>query len=223
MNLICEKPADFERIIEANKLSPQSSILNNLRDPINTTERYRETDDVGVIQVLNDNGWFVDSYRQVNPHNPEMGIYKQYMATYKNSSFPVLEGEGELTVIQRGSKDGSRKFIFDLGFFKWSTMSGLIIGNKLFKTIEIKHIGSTPAQLGKVLGQVEEAVPQIFNYINKLNNVILSENQKRQLAKDAIALRYPEDKNGVSVDAVLISRHEDLSKNSLWNVLNILN
>jgi hypothetical protein len=223
MNRICEKPVNFEQLIEANILPANSSILNNLRDPVNTTERYKETDDIGVVQILNDNNWFIDIYKQVNPRNPEMGIYKQYMATYKNKTLPQLENEGEITVIQRGSKDGSKKFRFDVGFFKWSTMSGLIVGNKVFKTIEIKHIGKTPDQLGKILEQVEQAVPQIFKYIEKLNSVTLSENQKKCIAKEAIALRFPEDKNGVTVDAVLTPRHYESNNNSLWNVLNILN
>jgi hypothetical protein len=223
MNLIdATRENNLEAILTNNAVPSVASILNNERDREKTTERYQETDDLGVITTLNDHGWFIKEYQQVNPHKKysEKSVFKPYMATYKNANFPKLAGQGELTVLQRGAHDGTKRFVLDLGFFKWACLNGLVVGERLFEPVNIKHIGDIPSQLGTLLDKINDVVPQVYGTIQEMTRIILTDDQKYDFASRAIALRYPDGKTGVNPKDVLQVRRTDDANDSLWSVMN---
>jgi hypothetical protein len=222
MNLINETPVSLERIVGVNRIPNGASILNNFRDPTKTTERYVETDDLGVVQVLNDHGWFVSNYQQMSAHCVEKAPYKQYMATYRNPELPKLDNEADLTILQRGSKDGTKRFVLDVGLFRFACLNGMVTGERLFKPVVIKHIGDVPNQLGYLLDQVNEAIPLVYGTVKEMSVRDLSEGQQFDFARKAVALRFKEDKNGVNIADVLKPRRTEDAGNSLWKVLNRL-
>lgn len=221
MILVNETPVSLERVLGVNRIPSNASILNNYRDPTKTTERYVETDDLGVVQVLNDSGWFVSNYQQMSSHNPERALYKQYMATYRNPNLEKFGDEADLTILQRGSKDGTKRFVLDIGMFKFACLNGLVTGTRLFKPVVIKHIGDIPNQLGYLLDQVNEAVPMVYGTIKEFSAQTLTESQQFDFARKALTLRFgKEDRNGVKTEDVLKLRRKEDAGNSLWQVLN---
>jgi hypothetical protein len=222
MNLLNNQPVNVVDILGYNKIPEKASILNLFRDPEKTTQRYNETDDLGVIKLLNDNNWFISKYQQMGTHNPEKAIYKPYMATYHNPNLPKLDGQGELTILQRGSKDGTKRFILDVGFFRFACLNGMITGNRLFEPVRIKHIGDAPDQLGALLEELNKSLPYVYNTITDMSRRDLSENQRYEFARKALGLRFKEDKQGVSVEDILKPRRNEDAGDSLWRTFNIL-
>ena len=165
MNLLTSEPVDVTSVVGRNNIPEKASILNLFRDPEKTTQRYVETDDLGVVKILNDNGWYVTKYQQMGAHNKDKSLYKPYMATYRNLSLQKLDGEGELTILQRGSKDGTKRFILDVGFFRFVCLNGMITGNRLFDPVRIKHIGDAPEELGVLLEGLNKSLPMIYDTV----------------------------------------------------------
>jgi len=197
-----------------------ASILNSGRDPDRTSSRYSVTDDLRAVKTLNENGWFVDQYKQVNAHKKEKAQFRTYLATYKHESGLSIAGEGDLTVLQKGSHDGSKELEINLGFFRAICANGMVAGSSLFKPIRIKHIGDKPAQLEAVIARVLGMAPTLFDKIKEFQGLTLTDSQALGFAHEALELRFGTDEAPVRAQDVLVPlRHED-SFNSLWKVLN---
>lgn len=212
------------------------SILNVDRDPDRTSEHYAQTDDLSVVKNLNEAGWFVNNYKQVSAHNKEKSKYRTYLATYTHESGLELPGEGKLTVLQKGSHDGSRKLVLNLGFFRAICANGMVAGESLFRPIEIKHIGNQPEQVNRLINELLGIAPVLFDKILEFKSIELTNGQAEYFAKQAIALRFGKEVpqefiNGEgklvernvhplnAADILKPVRYED-SGNSLWKVLN---
>lgn len=213
--------AVIERLRVANNLPVGASILNNGRDPDKTTDRYSESDDLGVVQAMNNHGWFISSYKQVKAHNSAKQRFKPYLATYQNAGLPEIPGEGKLTTLQIGSHDGVKSLTFGLGFFRMACLNGLIVGCNLFQPLRLKHIGEAPKQLGEVVKKVLDASPILYDRINQLSQKTLTDSQVISFAEQAAALRFEgNDKYSIDPKDLLRTRRSEDQGNSLWLVFN---
>lgn len=204
------------------RLNQDASILNTHRDPVKTTNKYTETDDVQVIQILNDYGWFITDYQEVKPHKRLAHLrqgFQKYMATYENSNFKEIS-LGRAQLLQRGSHDGSSLLQLDAGFFTFACLNGLAVGNKLFDPIKVKHIGNVPLEIEKAVRVFTETCPLIFEKVEQMATRDMSSFEVSQFAKKACALRFDGDKYKVDTDDLLVTRHPEQKQNTLWNVFN---
>lgn len=197
----------------------RASILNTGRDPDRTSEHYSTTDDLKAVRTLNENGWFVSQYKQVKAHNADKSQFRTYLATYTHESGLEIPEEGKLTVLQKGSHDGSKKLVFNLGFYRFICANGMVAGESLFNPLEIKHIGDKPAQLDAVVSRLLGIAPALFDKIKEFQGLNLTESQALGFAHEALALRFGEEAPVRPEDVLVPLRHADAT-NSLWRVLN---
>lgn len=195
------------------------SILNVGRDPDRTSARYAETDDLKAVRSLNAGGWFVDKYKQVNAHNPEKSKFRTYLATYTHESGLTLPDEGSLTVLQKGSHDGSKSQEFNLGFFRAICANGMVAGTSLFNPFVIKHIGDKPTYLDDAVAKLLGLAPILFDKIKDFQGITLTESQALGFAHEALQVRFGDDLPLRAEDILTSVRYAD-SGNSLWRVLN---
>jgi hypothetical protein len=198
----------------------RSSLFNPNRDPNRTSVKYKESDDLAIVQTLNSLGWFIDKYNQRKARSESKQIYTKYLATYTNPSLPVVK-EGKFTLLQTNSKDGTTALIFDLGFFRFACANGLIIGSSLFDKIRLLHKGEGLGKVQDVIGQALNLFPQVAKTIENMQRTVLTLNQAEEFAAKAIELRLGKDSEKVfsPVDVLRLNREADAG-NNLWNVLN---
>lgn len=204
----------------ANVNVERSSLFNLSRDPERTSVKYRESDDLAIVQRLNSLGWFIDKYTQRKARTADKQVYKKYLATYTNPSLPVVK-EGKFTLLQTNSKDGTTALVFDLGFFRFACENGLIIGSSLFDKIRILHKGEGLDKVQDVIGQALNLFPQVAKTIENMQRTVLSFSQAEEFAAKAIELRLGKEaeKTFSPIDVLKANRESDAG-NSLWKVLN---
>lgn len=214
---------EIELIVDSRNKLPNNncSILNILPDPEKTSSKYAITDDLAVVKTLNESGWFINKYKQVRSKDLNKSKYKTYVATYTNPTLPQVNGEGSLTLLQRGSHDGSKSLLLQLGFFRAVCENGLIVGNSLFEPISIRHVGNKPSFLGSVVNKLITAAPTLATRIHEFSNVTLTDKQKLDFAAQARNLRFGTSLVVEPKDLLQVSRHADVG-NSLWTVLNVV-
>jgi hypothetical protein len=212
------------------------SILNAQRDPDRTSDSYAQTDDLAIVKTLNEAGWFVNNYKQVNAHNKDKAKFRTYLATYTHESGLEIPNEGKLTVLQKGSHDGSKKLVLNLGFFRGICANGMVAGESLLKPVEIKHIGNQPEQLHRLVSQLLTLAPVLLDKVAEFKAIELSNSQAEFFAKQALDFRFGKEvlQDFVTEDGKLVERnihpvkpsqlltslrYED-SGNTLWKVLN---
>jgi len=212
----------IEELRVKNNLPVNASILNNFRDPDRTTPKYRETDDIATIQLLNDRGWFIKTYKQVKPHTKyaDKGIYKPFVAMYENKNLPAMEGEGNITLVHRNAKDGTKLNELFAGFYRYVCENGLILGNALFEPVRVKHIGDMPQQLDTVVVKICDACPLVYKAITDMQSVVLTRDQQFEFATKAIETRFDGEKYVVDPALVLAPNRKEDEGNDLWRVFN---
>jgi hypothetical protein len=215
-------PDTVNEIALRNSLPLTASILNNSRDPYKTTVKYKENDDLAILQGLNERDWFVQSYKQVKNHSKyaDRAPYKPFIATYVNKNLPAIDGEGNLTLIHRNAKDGTKMLELLAGFYRLVCSNGLIIGYDLFEPIRVKHIGDVPKQLDDVVTKLLDVMPGVYTTIKNMKEVVLTRDQQVEFAQKAIETRFDGQKYVVDPQDVLSVRREADNKSDLWTVFN---
>lgn len=209
-----------ELVAAGNNLPVTASLLNTDRDPNRTSEKYKTTDDASVVRQLNSLGWFIQSYKQVKAHDAGKAPYKGYIATYSNSNFPTFGNEGNLTLLQRNSKDGIKKFQFSIGFYRLVCTNGLIVGTDLFEPISIKHVGDLPSQVDAIVMQASTALPDVYDRITAMLGTTLTQDETIEFAKRAASLRFKDGDRTVDPAALLMARREQDKGLDLWHTFN---
>jgi hypothetical protein len=221
MELITQHAEEFniDALCRDNNLPATASILNFERDPSRTSNRYQSTDDVAVLRAMNEQGWFINSYRQVKAHDAQKGIFKTYLATYTHPQFPALGDEGRLTILQRNAKDGTKTFAFNVGFFRFVCTNGLIVGSKLIEPINVRHIGEAPTKVLEVLDLVLDKSPMLYERVGAMQKVMLTDSQALDFAAKGLELRFGENRIIEPKDLLVSQRNSDEGQ-SLWKVFN---
>jgi len=209
-----------ELVAAGNNLPATASLLNNDRDPTRTSEKYKTTDDVSVVKQLNSLGWFIQSYKQVKAHDSAKAPFKGYIATYKNDNFPAFGNEGNLTLLQRNSRDGIKKFQFSMGFYRLVCTNGLIVGTDIFEPISIKHVGDLPSQVDAIVMQASTALPDVYDRITAMLGTTLTQDETVEFAKRAASLRFKDGDRSVDPASLLLARREQDKGFDLWHVFN---
>lgn len=215
-----KKDERIEKIILQNNIPRDASLLKQGRDPNRTSNRYKETDDVGLVEKLNELGWFITSYKQVKPQDPTRGDFKTYMAVYQNFNVPEIPGEGRVTLVQTNSKDGTQVLKLSMGFDRYVSDLHMIVNTDLFKPLEYKHKGLLPTELNSIIA--DEALKQIEKVgerVEEMKKVTLTQEQAVDFAQKAAGLRFLDQAYTVKPEDLLgVTRPQDAGM-SLWKVL----
>lgn len=210
--------SSLEEIRLQNLIPAGASLLNEERDPRRTSERYKTTDDLALVAELNKKGWYVSQYRQIKAHKADRAGYKAYMAIYRNFEQPEIAGEGVLTVVQTNSRDGTQSLALQLGFYRPSNDTHMLLGAAM--PAAFKHHGDVPVQLNEILvDNCLAMVPILEERIKLMKKVKLTAAQINEFGREALKLRFPEDKYVLNSADVTKVRNPEDEGSSLWKVL----
>jgi hypothetical protein len=211
---------NVQDVLSCNNIPANASILNTKRDPNRTTEKYLETNDLGIVQEFNKHGWYIVDYQEVKTHKTDRQGFQKYLATYENPDLASVQTEkGKARLLQRGAHDGTALLEVHAGFFTWACSNGLIVGDALFEPFKVKHIGDIGLEIGKAITKFAETCPLIFSKVDKMTKQELTNFQAMHFAKQAAKMRF-KDENAVDINAVLKARRSEDDNLTLWNVFN---
>jgi hypothetical protein len=136
--------------------------------------------------------------------------------------------EGFVRIILTNSHDGFHSFKFMVGVYRVICSNGLVIASERFADISIRHINYDFEELRKIVAQAIEASEKNVDIINEMREKKLDENQKKEFAKKAIAIR-----KGVEVDELPKMTDKEVEEilepvrvedkgSDVWAVFNVL-
>lgn len=191
-------------------------------NPINQTERYRETSDRyklirtdKVIEVFQDNGLSVVDTSFAKTRDKEREGFQKHMVIF--SADNLKTNDGQLQLLLTNSHDGSSSYQLDLGFFRRVCANGIIDG-QTESTVRIRHTGRALDRLDEAVRYQLDRLPLIAAKIDAMSNVDLNTFDQLLLTRLAAELRIGKDNIGF-VERVQPIRPED-AKNDLWTVFN---
>lgn len=197
------------------------------------SERYVYVSTETVINDLAKLGWYPVEGKQCNTRK-EGSVRSFHMIAFQNPSVKILKANGSNEVecfpriILTNSHDGMNSFKFMIGLFRLVCSNGLVIATNKMADMRIRHINYTFEELRKQVAIACEQVNIQCEFMNKMAHTELTNEQKRELAKEAIRIRkgIPADKeleiSEASISAILRPRRDEDNGNSLWNVFNVI-
>jgi len=120
------------------------------------------------------------------------------------------------------SYDGTTRFMIGGGFIRFVCSNGLIAGD-IFASMRQKHIGIDADEVHHILERLIVMFQgPMTQYVSVLKSTEIGDIQRLELARQALALRFADDKRFVGGEhhkLLNVIRPAD-AENTLWNVLN---
>ena len=174
-----------------------------------------------IIEDLNKLGWEPYEASQRKSRNEKDSMFTKHLIRFRNKSVGKL-GDSIPEIILTNSHDGRNSFNLHAGVFRLVCSNGLIIADKTFSQVKIKHQWYNMDELSKVTNNMVEKIPTIVNNIKDMDSIELSEKEKITFAKKAILTRWPKGNEMLDVEDILQSVRIGDRGDSVWKIYNVI-
>jgi len=181
-----------------------------------------------IIDDLEKLGWLPVQAAQRKGRKKEGTIFSKHMVAFQNPEIKITSKDGDDAyprILLTNSHDGMQAFKFSVGIFRLVCSNGLVVADEKFSDFKIKHKGYTFGELRNVVRQAVEDLPNRVQVMNDMKNRILTVEEKRKLALDAMLIRagvkelqYDDE----TIDDILDPKRDADKGNDLWRVFNVI-
>ena len=181
-----------------------------------------------IIDDLDKLGWLPVQAAQRKSKKVEGTIYSKHMVAFQNPNIKITSQDGDDAyprILLTNSHDGMQAFKFSVGIFRLVCSNGLVVADESFSEFKIKHKGYTFTELRSVVRQAVEDLPNRVQVMNDMKNRILTEDEKRKMAIDAMLIRagvkelqYDEE----TITDILDPKRDADKGDDLWRVFNVI-
>jgi len=181
-----------------------------------------------IIDDLEKLGWLPVQAAQRASRKSEGTIFSKHMVAFQNPNIKITSGDGDDAyprILLTNSHDGMQAFKFSVGIFRMVCSNGLVVADEQFSDFKIKHKGYTFGELRNVVKQAVEDLPNRVQVMNDMKDRVLTEDEKRKLALDAMLIRagvkeiqYDEE----TITDILDPKRDADKGDDLWRVFNVI-
>ena len=181
-----------------------------------------------IIDDLEKLGWLPVQAAQRKARKKEGTIFSKHMVAFQNPDIKITSKDGDDAyprILLTNSHDGMQAFKFSVGIFRLVCSNGLVVADEKFSDFKIKHKGYTFEELRNVVRQAVEDLPNRVQVMNDMKNRILTEEEKRKMALDAMLIRagvntlqYDDE----TIDEILEPKRSQDEGDDLWRVFNVI-
>lgn len=154
------------------------------------TDRYSHFSTEKFLDAFAALGWFPYSAKQHGANQ-----FSRHIIRFNNDDFGYINVNGDKIkpqLILDNSHDGFTTAQIHLGLFKMVGESGYAIAVPGFKnTVKFRHVGVNQSEMMEVIAETAEQYRKVGEHITALQNVQVTEDEKRKFAMIALAIRDP--------------------------------
>ena len=192
------------------------------------SDKYLFVNTETIIDDLDRLGWIPVQAAQRKSIKKEGTIFSKHMVAFQNPNIKITSQDGDDAyprILLTNSHDGMQAFKFSVGIFRLVCSNGLVVADEKFSDFKIKHKGYTFGELRNVVKQAVEDLPNRVQVMNDMKNRILTEDEKRKMALDAMLIRagvkelqYDEE----TITDILEPKRDADKGDNLWKVFNVI-
>ena len=192
------------------------------------SEKYLFVNTETIIDDLDKLGWLPVQAAERKSIKKEGTIFSKHMVAFQNPNIKISSEDGDDAyprILLTNSHDGMQAFKFSVGIFRLVCSNGLVVADEKFSDFKIKHKGYTFGELRNVVRQAVEDLPNKVQVMNDMKNRILTEDEKRKMALDAMLIRagvkelqYDEE----TITDILDPKRDADKGDDLWRVFNVI-
>ena len=153
------------------------------------------------------------------------------MISFQNPDIIIKGKDGDDAfprIILTNSHDGFNSLQFRVGVYRLVCSNGLVVADEEFSAFRIRHLGYTFGELKEVISSAVKALPAKVEVLNKMQARILTEDEKKIFAINAMLLRAGitevpgEGYDQETIEDILSPKRDADKGDDLWVVFNIL-
>jgi hypothetical protein len=192
------------------------------------SDKYLFVNTETIIDDLDKLGWLPVQAAERKSIKKEGTIFSKHMVAFQNPNIKISSEDGDDAyprILLTNSHDGMQAFKFSVGIFRLVCSNGLVVADEKFSDFKIKHKGYTFGELRNVVRQAVEDLPNKVQVMNDMKNRILTEDEKRKMALDAMLIRagvkelqYDEE----TITDILDPKRDADKGDDLWRVFNVI-
>lgn len=188
-----------------------------------------------IIDDLAKLNWHPVQAAQRKARKAEGTIFSKHMVAFQNPDIMITSQDGDNAfprIILTNSHDGMQAFKFSVGIFRLVCSNGLVIADEKFSDFRIRHKGYSFDELRDVVMQAVTDLPNKVQVLNDMKNRTLTQDEKNQLAIDAMLVRAGitpgSDKasemvyDSETIADILEPKREADKGNDLWRTFNVI-
>jgi len=147
---------------------------------------------------------------------------------FRNNDLIIEGNDGDNVypqILLTNSHDGKNAFTFTAGLFRMVCENGLVVSDKNFEDMKIRHMGYDFETLQETIKSMVEKLPLTIDSMNKFKQIELNQNAALEFAKKALEVRFNEDevKNiTIDLDELLTPTRPEDKGSDLWSVYNVV-
>ena len=190
------------------------------------TDKYTHIPTEKVIDDMELLGWFPVEAKEVKARTKNTVGYQKHLVVFRNNDV-IINGEDGDTVfpqiLMTNSHDGKNCFQFTAGLFRMICENGLVIADKTFEDVKMRHMGYTFEDLQSMIKDMVEKLPLTVESMNKMKSVELEEEKIVDLAKSLLDIRVENTDNTYdpsAIEEVLEVQRKKDEGIGLWEVFN---
>jgi|TARA_B110000977_G_scaffold17127_1_gene20861 hypothetical protein len=192
------------------------------------SDKYLFVNTETIIDDLDKLGWYPVNAAQRKSTKKKGTIFSKHMVSFQNPDIMINSADGDDAyprILLTNSHDGMQAFKFSVGIYRLVCSNGLVVADEEFSDFKIKHKGYSFAELRSVVRQAVEDLPNRVQVMNDMKNRVLTVEEKRQLALDAMlvragvdTLKYDEE----TIDEILEPQRSEDKGDDLWRTFNVI-
>jgi len=155
-------------------------------------------------------------------------LFSKHMVSFQNPEIKIKGKNGDDAyprILLTNSHDGFNSFQFRVGIFRLVCSNGLVVADEQFTCFKLRHKGYTFEELQLIINTTIEDLPNRVQVFNRMQVRMLTQEEKRQLAIDAMQLRtnvidakWDEE----TITDVLEPLRDADKGEDLWSVFNVI-
>jgi len=188
------------------------------------SDRYSFVPTDKVIDLLEKEGWNLQKARQVSSRtwNPHTAKHHLTFAHERLSRADLAVGDStpRLDLINAHNGLGTYKLL--AGIFRLICTNGLIVSDRDFGHVKLRHIGFKEEDVIKASQAVIDNVSKLSEIVDEWQGVSLNMGQIRSFGEEAAALRWEGDTAMEMAEHLIRPRREQDKTPDLWTVFNVV-
>ena len=194
----------------------------------NVSKHYTHIPTVQVLEDMSKLGWGVVDAQQVKARKNSTKGFQKHLVTFRNPDVVISGKDGDTVfpqILLTNSHDGKNAFTFTAGLFRLVCSNGLVIADKKFNDVKMRHMGYTFEDLQVQIKEMVEQLPLTVESMNKMKGIELNKKQMKSLAKKALTTRFTEDQlkvTKIDLDELINPVRDEDCGNDLWSVFNVI-
>ena len=187
----------------------------------NVSKKYTFIPTLQMVEDMSKQGWL--PYKAEQRKSKANMLHTKHMLRFRNDKISSIKINGIVPeIVMTNSHDGRNAFSLHAGLFRLVCSNGLIVADKTFGQIRIKHQWYDLDQVKEVTDEVVESIPMIVGTVSKFEDRKLNREEQLSFAKKAILTRWKDGNSVLSMDDILNPWREEDKGDSLWKVLNVI-